>query len=575
MRTNSQPLPTAARRLQGFAEYRKRPTIVPADLKLDSNEGASPDPRILQATLQDLNSWNCYPSASRLEAELARRHGVDPEQVLITAGADEALDRICRAYLESGRKALCHWPSFEMLPRYTALAGGEFCKVEWSSGSFPLEQFQAAIDQDTTLLFLVSPNNPTGLGVNPALVEELAASAGNSLLVLDQAYAEFDSTDLTPAILAAPNGILLRSFSKAWGLAGIRVGYAIADKSIIDNLRKAGSPYSVSVTSIAIARACLENGKSWLERSVPRVQFERQELRRDLLEQGFEAEESKGNFVLARGKRAKWLHQGLAAMSISVRAFPSEPQLRDSLRITCPCSEGKFIRLRQAISTCLQPEGLLFDMDGVLADVSGSYRLAIQATARSWGLELSMQAISSAKAEAGSNNDWLLTQRILERAGKHLSLSEVTARFESFYQGGDGRPGLRENEVLAVSCETLARLAKRYPLSIVTGRPRVDAERFLAEQDIGQYFQAVLCMEDGPPKPDPAILHKAMQATGVQSAWMLGDFPDDITAARAASVLPIGVVPPGSDPQLSRDRLIASGAACVLSATDELENLLQ
>ncbi|MHC5064927.1 MAG: aminotransferase class I/II-fold pyridoxal phosphate-dependent enzyme [Planctomycetota bacterium] len=574
MNASTTELPEPARRIGGFDAYRKVPPAIPPRLKLDSNEGASPNQEIIQAVLGQVSSWNRYPSASQLEAALAKRHGVRPEQVLVTAGADEALDRICRAYLEPGRKAVCHWPSFEMLPRYTALAGGSFCRIPWSEGKFPIEEFKRGVDADTALLFLVSPNNPTGLAIEQETLKELGESYPSSLLVLDQAYAEFDAENPSATVLELQNGLLLRSFSKAWGLAGLRVGYAIADTAIIDNLRKAGSPYSVAAPSIAIALACLKDADQWLDRSVPQVQRERDELCKDLRSFGFEVAEAKANFVLARGPRADWLRQGLAALGISVRGFPEEPSLRDSLRITCPASATDFAILRQSIATCMAPEGILFDMDGVLVDVSGSYRRAIKATAASWNLDLSSDQIAAAKSEADSNNDWLLTHRLLTRAGKTTSLEEVIARFESFYQGDGERSGFRENEYLAVSVDFLKRLAGKFPLAVVTGRPRQDAERFLEEQGIRSCFKAVLCMEDGPAKPDPSIVNLAMQQAGLQSAWLLGDFPDDLHAARAAGVLPIGVLPPGSDPQLITNKLVAAGAASVLSTTDELESLL-
>ncbi len=260
--------------------------------------------------------------------------------------------------------------------------------------------------------------------------------------------------------------------------------------------------------------------------------------------------------------------------TIAVRAWPDRPNLAGWLRITVPGDASVFARLTAAIETVLAPQALLLDMDGVLADVSRSYRAAIVATAASYGVELTAAEIARAKAAGDATNDWRLTRTLLRERGLDPPLAEVTARFEAIYQGTAEQPGLRREERLTVRRQCLARLAARRPLAIVTGRPRADAERFLAEAGISGLFGAVVAMEDAPSKPDPAPVRLALERLGVRRAWLAGDTPDDIVAARAAAVLPLGVIAPGEDPTAATDTLRDAGAWRVLTTLTELEELL-
>jgi HAD superfamily hydrolase (TIGR01548 family) len=216
----------------------------------------------------------------------------------------------------------------------------------------------------------------------------------------------------------------------------------------------------------------------------------------------------------------------------------------------------------------LDPEALLFDMDGVLADVSGSYRRAILETAGSFGEEFSAENVARAKRRLGANNDWVLTQGLLAERGLHIDLEEVTARFQEIYSD------LAAGEKLIPTKALLQRLAARLPLGIVTGRPREDADNFIRRSGIGELFSALVCLEDGPGKPDPAPVNLALRKLGLARAWMVGDTVNDIAAARAASVLPLGVVPPGESLPDYPPYLTAAGAGRVLASLGELEEVL-
>lgn len=542
--------------VQGVSAYRTPGTGSTADLRLDGNEGTGPEEACR------------YPDPRPLEELLANRLKLDPRQVLVTAGGDEALDRVCRAYLAPGRELIQPAPTFEMIARYARLSGARVVSVPWPRGEYPTGEVIARINQRTRVVCVVSPNNPTGAAARPGDLQRLSAAAPQAILLVDLAYTEFADFDLTDAALSLPNAVVVRSFSKAWGLAGLRVGYAAGPAEIIDCLRAAGGPYSVSRPSLARAAERLGSG---VERFVETVKKEREDLYDLLKSLGAEPFASQANFVLCRFANANWVYSGLEALGILVRRFPGREQLETCLRITCPGNPRAFSRLCAALGTVLRPQGLLFDMDGVLADVSQSYRRAIVETAAGYGVELPPEEIQAAKSEQGANNDWVLTHKLLGRHGVEADLGEVTERFERLYQGSPGRPGLREAESLLTSGGLLAGLADRFVLGVVTGRPRADALRFLEGSGVADRFSALVCLEDAPLKPDPRPVRLALQRLGIERAWLVGDTPDDLTAARRAGVLPLGMLAPGGG---NAGALMNAGAARILSRLDELRELM-
>jgi HAD superfamily hydrolase (TIGR01548 family) len=367
--------------------------------------------------------------------------------------------------------------------------------------------------------------------------------------------------------------LVFRTFSKAWGCAGLRVGYAAGDPRVITWLRSVGHPYPAASASLVAVSAALERGCGRPDGVVGHVRSNRARLAAELAALGAEPLPSDANFVLARFADAGWVHTGLAALGVAVRAFRG-PALADHLRLTVPPDGADLDRLLAALRTVLAPAALLLDMDGVLADVSGSYRAAIVATAASFGVEVTAADIVRAKSLGDANNDWELTRRLVAAAGDDPGLAAVRERFEALYQGSPGQPGLRETERPLLTPEQLEILTSRRQVAVVTGRPRRDAERFLAEHGLAHGIATVVCMEDAPAKPDPAPVRLALDRLGVRNAWMVGDTVDDLRAARAARVLPVGVAAPGDDPATAAATLRSAGAARILdSVTDLLEVL--
>lgn len=562
--------------LSGVTAYHSPMAGTPVDLFLNGNEGIGP-PEALLATAVELgvDAVRRYPDGVSLEKQIATWLGIFPEQVVVTAGADDALARITRAVLAPGREMILPVPTFEMLDRYARLAGGDVLEVPWPEGPLPVAQMLTAATERTSLIVVVTPNSPGGQIATKGDLTRLSEARPDALLLVDLAYVDFADEDLTRFALGLRNAVITRTFSKAWGLAGLRVGFAAAgDKEIIDWLRAAGQPYSVSSLSLAIASKRLETGREDVARFVSEVRRERGEIIALLRTLGAEAPDSEGNFVFARFRDALWVRDAIAGLGIALRAFPGKPNLENGMRITVPGNEDGYQRLCHGLASVLLPEALLFDMDDTLADVTESYRQATVATAESFGASVTFDDITAAKAGGDANNDWELTWRLITAQGIEVSPESVTERFESFYQGTKETPGYKLKETLLCDRALLERLAGRIPLGVVTGRPLTDAREFLERAGIDHLFQALATMEDGPAKPDPSPVKAALRRLGVTRAWMVGDTPDDIRAARAAGVIPLGVVAPADDPDIAKEALIRSGAGRVLSSLNELEERL-
>jgi histidinol-phosphate aminotransferase len=245
-------------------------------------------------------------------------------------------------------------PSFEMIDRYAVLAGGEPVRVPWTEDRFPTEGFLERIDGHTAVIAIVSPNNPTGGVATLEDVERIAAAAPDALVLLDHAYVEYADEDLTRRALSRPNVIVLRTFSKARGLAGCRVGYALGGADTIAALRAAGGPYPVAGPSLSVAVAQWRRGDAALATHVSTVRRERADLLARLTARGIPCPWSQANFVLpSLGSEAGAVQAALLDDGFRVRRFDNRPGLTGSLRITLPGDPDLYRRFVAALDRAL------------------------------------------------------------------------------------------------------------------------------------------------------------------------------------------------------------------------------
>ena len=556
-------------------------------LRLDANECIGADS--LSATGIDRSPASSfrYPDSGRLERLIADRAEIAPDRIVATAGADDAIDRIFGACLDSGSSVLIADPTFTMLRTFAENRRARVRTMPWISGPFPTASFVEA-SRGCDLVALVSPNNPTGLPIPVESLMAFRSAAPDPVLLIDLAYIEFgcdatgsDPREIVEALRWMPKTVMVRTLSKAWGLAGLRVGWTESAPDLATRIRAAGGPFPIASASIEIGCAVLSGVDSdrQVADRVRRVSANRSEIVRIIEETGLDAGDSIGNFLLVsdpdRSGRGEWLADGLAGLDIMIRRF-EDRILADRVRITIPVGGKETARLARGIATVLDPTAILFDLDGVLADVTDSYRIAIRDTAGEFGVEVTNADIERLKSGGDANDDWEVTRRLLAESGLDVAIEDVVERFQRLYLGTAGRTGLRERERSLVDADRLAAAVGGRSIGVVTGRPRAEARWFLERSGLADLVEVLVAREDAPLKPDPAGILKALAVSGSADAWFFGDTVDDMTAARRVSagrVLPIGV---DASPASSSHRpLIDAGAARVITAGASMIDLIE
>ena len=298
--------------------------------KLSSNENPYPPlPGVLEAVMA-AGAFNRYPDASALALRevLAARHGVTSDEIHVGSGSVALLSQFIAAAAGPGTTVVYPWRSFEAYPGLVTVAGATSVQVpNRADGSHDLPALAAAVDDTTRVVIVCSPNNPTSTVVTASAFDEFMAVVPSDVLVLlDEAYAEFvtdpDAVRGLDLVGRYPNLVVLRTFSKAYGLAGLRVGWAIGPVPLLDAARAAAIPLSVTQPAQVAAVASLQLEDQLLER-VARLSALRDRLRSSLESQGWVIPAAQGNFVwLATGAETDAANDTLLASGIVARAFP-------------------------------------------------------------------------------------------------------------------------------------------------------------------------------------------------------------------------------------------------------------
>ncbi|WP_062381589.1 histidinol-phosphate transaminase [Demequina pelophila] len=304
-------------------------------IKLSSNESAlAPVPAVTAAARAQAEGVNRYPdmAMTALTGRIAAHVGRPAEHIAVAAGSVAVLAHLLQAYAGPGDQVLFAWRSFEAYPILTRIAGAEPVTVPLDAEArHDLPAMAAAVTDRTRVVMVCSPNNPTGPTLRTGELEAfLAAVPRRVLVVLDEAYLEYVRADDAPDGLALldrhPNLVVLRTFSKAWGLAGLRVGYAVGVPALIAPIRACVTPFSVSSPAQAAAVAALDAAEEVAARAAD-VVAERARVTDALRAAGWTLPEAQGNFVwLALGEDAIPLatHLGGLSPAILVRPFAGE-----------------------------------------------------------------------------------------------------------------------------------------------------------------------------------------------------------------------------------------------------------
>jgi len=273
-----------------------------------------------------------YPDmgATRLIEAIAAHHAVSPDRVAVGAGSVEVCGQLASSSIETGDEVLFGWRAFEAYPIITAVAGGTSVKVPLTVDHVhDVDAMAAAVTDRTRLVFLCNPNNPTGTAVGEADLQRLVDNIpGHVLVVIDEAYREYVDPSVVPdaskLFADRPNVAVTRTFSKAYALAGLRVGYCLAAPDVVTAVRKCQVPFSVSMLAQEAAIAALGEGEEVARRAKLTV-AERERVRSTLLEAGYDVPPSQANFVwLVLGERSADFAQACMDAGVIVRPFAGE-----------------------------------------------------------------------------------------------------------------------------------------------------------------------------------------------------------------------------------------------------------
>jgi len=331
---------TAVRDLPAYVAGRRADSAAIAALA--SNESHFPPlPSVLDVVAHSAATLNRYPDNGALElrASIAGHLGVELDEVAVGPGSTGVLQQIITAVCDAGDEVVFAWRSFEAYPILTRLAGAVPVMVPLDAHEgHDLDAMAAAVTERTRLVIVCTPNNPTGVSLGQAELERfLAAVPSRVLVVIDEAYIEYAGgsaetalsedgavADSVALFRSHPNVCVLRTFSKAYGLAGLRVGYAVAAPAIADGLRRTGMPFAVSAIAQRAATASLEPAAALeITARVEAVTTERERMIGELRLQGWTTPDSLANFVWLRmpDDRRELVVDLLGRNDILVRAY--------------------------------------------------------------------------------------------------------------------------------------------------------------------------------------------------------------------------------------------------------------
>ena len=311
-------------------------------LRLDFNENtAACSPQVIERlhriTAEGLTK---YPERQPVERIVAQHFGFDAEQVLLTNGVDEAIHLVCCAFLEEGDEALICTPTFFMYDVSVRMMTRGLVKVQADDSlEFPRDRFLAAITDRTKLIVVASPNNPTGSVVSRQDLLAIAAAAPQAVLMVDEAYFHFHGETTMRDVAKVPNIIVARTFSKAYGLANLRVGMLAGDARLMKYLRKVSSPYNVN----GVALDCLPEAladDAYVQWYAEQVRVGRDRMMAGLREMGVPFWQSAANFVLMRiGAKHGELVKAMRRHGILLRDRSSDPGCEGCVRVTIGVEE--------------------------------------------------------------------------------------------------------------------------------------------------------------------------------------------------------------------------------------------
>ena len=527
-------------------------------LKLDFNERADSVPQWLKNFSADTSLLWKYPNRAETEALIAQALNAENENIFLSNGGDESIDLLFKMCKLKKQSILLPLPAFSQYTHQLSIWRVEHNTINCHNDlSINLQQIALNLKPNQWLI-LTRPNNPSGECISEDdlinLIEITQSTQTN--IFLDEAYVEFfiENSGINYA-LKYDHVISLRTFSKAYGLAGARLGYLIGNASLINEFKKYAPPFNVNQISLQLANTALQNN-SEVQRYCKIIAINRQLVFNFLRSCQIDVFDGKGNFLLFKLSSKKKVLLSLYLGKHGIQIKTQLEGLPEYVRITIP---ENITPLFIALQTVFKPDIIGFDMDGVLIDTSQSYDLCILETVKYFSKhQLNVDNIQKLRSKGGFNNDWDLTQGLIQQTGLSIDLDAIISQFQKYYLI------YKSNEINLLS--DLELFNKNYTTAIITGRPKPEALDGVKQLDIDVDY--IISADDvNNQKPSPEGINNLKATTKKSRMWFCGDTVDDMQAGRAANCLCIGI---GKNPE----NLYAAGADIVLENINQLGELL-
>ncbi len=334
----------------------------PYKIKLDANESPFNMPIETRKKLSDFilsdPQLNLYPDTDsiQLRKALSEHWNVDEEGIIVGTGSDELIQIITNVFVDRGDKVLYPVPSFSMYKDSCLIAGGTPVKYVLDPNNkyeYSKEKIIEAYDNEMPkIIYICNPNNPTGNLMQVGDILEVVRYCQRSIVIVDEAYAEFCDTTVIPYVSECQNLLVMKTFSKAYGLAGIRCGYSLSSKKLAKAINLVRPPYNISSLSQFAAQLVLME-KEQISKNIKFLVEQREWMIEELAKiKGVEVYSSFANFILVKIQNCKEVNKKLCEKGIFVRAFGSAPLLEDCLRISIGTQEQNTIFLDELSSIC-------------------------------------------------------------------------------------------------------------------------------------------------------------------------------------------------------------------------------
>ena len=536
-----------------------------AHTRLDFNENTVGFPDLFPHT--EGSFLTTYPEYSRAVEELAQSLSLKPSQILLTNGSDEGLFVGCFTYIEPNEdRALVGSPTFALIPHYLKLCQADVVEVNVKEGLKPdLAAMESVLQQGVKMAVLATPDNPTGQVLPLDRLKQWLQDFPQTVFLIDEAYNDYHEETALTLIDDFPNLIVSRTFSKAWGLAGLRLGFLAAHPQVVEWMARVRSPYSVNSYAVDALRKLLPQRDQVREQARGLVQ-RKTRIVSEIRRRGYKVTDGKANFFLIwMGPTAPHFVQFCRDKGLLIRDRSKLFAMTGSVRVSVG-SDQEMEKFLEILDGFHQHFALIFDLDDTLVDTSESFdEVVCTLVERKSGKALPRQELQELRASGGFNDDWDATRELLRQRGHDVSYEEIAQEALPLYL--ELAP---KTEALMISENLLPVMKKRHRLFIVTGRTRSEFEPVWKDRLV-DHFEEIVCKDDRPelaPKPAPDQIKDLMERHKIGQAIYIGNSVDDMQAAVASGIGAIGVCS-----NQTEDVLKAAGAETTLESPQELETL--